>query len=83
MYIILNKSKRTTSTHVGDWPGDYLEGLLNENQEVIVISLYSNTIKVPHYLKFCGEEWWEWGDYKFDSQELISSLLKSTVESPR
>lgn len=74
MYIILNKSKNTTSTHVGDWPGDYLESLLNENQEVIVISLYSNTIKVPHPVKEYNKVWWEWTDYKFDS-----SLLKNNI----
>lgn len=60
MYYIINRTKRTTVTHNGDWPLSYLDELLNQGDEVIVISTYSDTVKVPvkNY-----EDGYDWVDY--------------------
>ena len=64
MYIIINKSKKTTIKYEGDWPD--LDEELNAGDKVIVISLYSNTIKVPYYTELNGIVEWRWDDYPFD-----------------
>ena len=47
MYIIINKTKGTKNALEGDFPSNYLEERLEEGDDLIVISTYSNTIKVP------------------------------------
>ena len=47
MYLIINKTEKNTTTHEGDFPENLVEDLLKRNNDIIVISLYSNTIKVP------------------------------------
>ena len=64
MYIIINKSKRSTIKCEGDWPD--LDEELNTGDEIIVISLYSNTIKVPYKVEHNGIVEWEWDNYPFD-----------------
>jgi hypothetical protein len=64
MYTIINKSKRTTIKCEGDWPD--LDEELNAGDKIIVISLYSNTIKVPYYTELNGIVEWRWDDYPFD-----------------
>jgi hypothetical protein len=64
MYIIINKSKRNTIKHKGDWPN--LDEELNAGDKIVVISLYSNTIKVPYYTELNGIVEWRWDDYPFD-----------------
>lgn len=63
MYIIHNKTKNTTTHHEGSWPVELLEKQLERGDRVIVISLYSNTIKVPHKLEYNGIVEWEWEDF--------------------
>jgi len=64
MYIIINKSKRNTIKCEGDWPD--LDEELNAGDKIIVISLYSNTIKVPYYTELNGIVEWRWDNYPFD-----------------
>jgi hypothetical protein len=64
MYIIINKSKRYTIKCEGDWPD--LDEELNAGDKIIVISLYSNTIKVPYKVEHNGIVEWRWDDYPFD-----------------
>lgn len=51
MYILIYKPKdsyrETTEILEGVWPSNYLESLLEKKYSLIVISLYSNTIKIP------------------------------------
>lgn len=68
MYIIINKSKKTTIKYEGDWPD--LDEELNAGDKIIVISLYSNTIKVPYYTELNGIVEWRWDDYPFDPKSL-------------
>ena len=63
MYIIINRTDNSSKTHEGSWPLDYLEGLLNNGEDVIVMSLYSNTIKVPSKVIENGIVEWNWKDY--------------------
>lgn len=72
MYLIINNTTRHSDLISGDWPADLIEKMLYNNEKFIVVSLYSNTIKVPTK----GETDWEWEDYN-----LPSDLLK-TEECP-
>lgn len=75
MYIIINNTKNKTIYIVGGFPN--VEELLNQGDQIIIISLYSNTIKVPYVDRIeYGEKIWEWIDYKLDELKLISLCLK-------
>lgn len=63
MYIIINKTKNTKVGHQGGWPSTELEKMLNEGDKLIVISHYSNTIKVPYQTELNGIVEWEWENY--------------------
>lgn len=71
MYYIINKTTRTTLTHVGGWPGNYLDQRLKDGEDIIVISTYSNTIKVPFQV---NQDEYDWTDYPLPSlsHELVS-----------
>lgn len=47
MYIIINKTNNTSKTIEGNYPLVLVDTLLDLNQDIIIISLYSNTIKIP------------------------------------
>jgi hypothetical protein len=64
MYIIVNKTKGTTVNHSGNFPD--LDRYLEQGDLIIVISTYSNTIKVP--MQTTSE--WEWIDYELPIQSL-------------
>ena len=67
MYIVINNTTRERLTHEGNFPGNYLRDLLNKGDDVIVISLYSNTIKIPSKSDDIDndtlEPMWDWKDY--------------------
>jgi hypothetical protein len=63
MYIIHNKTRQTSSNIDGHWPLDYLEKMLEKGDRIIVISLYSNTIKVPYHVDYNGVKEWEWENF--------------------
>lgn len=63
MYIIHNKTKNTTLHHEGSFPSELLEKQLEEGDRIIVISLYSNTIKVPYSVELNGIADWEWENF--------------------
>lgn len=58
MYYIINRTTNQTTTHYGNFPD--VDDLLNRGDDVIIISLYSNTIKVP-YKEY--DDNWGWKDY--------------------
>jgi hypothetical protein len=70
MYLLINKTKKITVKHVGSFPSNSLEEWLNAGDQVIVVSTYSNTIKVPYSVYANGETEWEWEDYPFDINTL-------------
>ncbi len=58
MYIVINNTTKERSSHKGNFPD--VDDLLNRGDDIIIISLYSNTIKVP-YKEY--DDNWGWKDY--------------------
>jgi hypothetical protein len=65
MYIVINKTKRKDFQFTGNWPNDIIEYMLDNGDDIIVISTYSNTIKIPgdFSTEFEGER--EWKEYTY------------------
>ena len=66
MYIIVKTVDTPKIVEIieGSWPDSYLEELiLDKHQDIVVISTYSNTIKVPEIIKMNGIKELEWADY--------------------
>lgn len=83
MYIIINKTTETTRTTTGSFPE--LDHWLNEGHELFVISLYSNTIKVPYAEVYNGITEWLWKTtslFDIDTKELIPEIVEDYQESP-
>lgn len=80
MYIIINKTKNTTTTISGNYPSQLVTELIVNNNQFIIISLYSNTIKVPTVVNDGDDEETSinWKEYplplKFLSQQFIANL---------
>lgn len=64
MYTIINRTNNSIEYHTGNWPDAYLNELLDQGDQVIVMSSYSHTIKVPVKSDLFVDEW-EWTDYKY------------------
>jgi len=73
MYIIINKTKQSCIKTTGHFPN--LDKELDEGDRIIIISLYSNTIKVPYNVEYNGVKEWEWEDYPVD--DVVLSKYKS------
>ena len=65
MYIIINNTTNTKTSVEGNFPSTYLEDRLEQGDDLIVISHYSNTIKVPfineEYGSYDTKSGFEWG----------------------
>ena len=72
MYIIINNTSKTKWTHEGQFPD--LDDLLNRGDDIIIISLYSNTIKVP-YKEY--DDNWGWKDYSLAMDIIAPNALVS------
>ena len=64
MYLIINKTKQSITKHTGSFPD--VDSLLEKGDRIIIISTYSNTIKVPYFIEYCGIKEWEWEDFPLD-----------------
>lgn len=51
MYKIINKTSKENSTHTGHFPLRIAIELLEKGDDIIIISGYSNTVKVPYLNK--------------------------------
>ena len=69
MYIIYNKTTNINTSHHGDFPTQLTEEMLNRGDRVAVVSLYSNTIKVPYCEEYYGEKVWEWESFPLPQGE--------------
>lgn len=65
MYTIINKTKREAFKFTGNWPLDIIEYMLNNGDDIIIISTYSNTIKIPVGFGTKYEDEWEFKEYSF------------------
>lgn len=72
MYIIVNNTNKTKWTYEGHFPD--VDPLLNRGDDIIIISLYSNTIKFP-YKEYDGE--WNWKDYSLCMDIIAPEVWKS------
>ena len=65
MYLIINKTNNTNTQVFGAFPIVLLNRLLEEGNDLIVISTYSNTIKVPfidkEFQSYETKSGYEWG----------------------
>lgn len=71
MYIIVNKTTNTNTNVVGNFPSDLTTEMLNRKEDIIIISLYSNTIKIPYLVtewNTYGENVYEWKDFKLPKE---------------
>jgi hypothetical protein len=74
MYIIINKTHRKEFKIEGGWPDGLIEHMLNQGDDIIVISTYSNTIKIPIGLKdvsnvlWRSDVEWEWKEYTYSTE---------------
>jgi hypothetical protein len=68
MYIIINKTKQTAYKHEGSFPD--LDEQLEKGDRIIIISKYSNTIKVPYFNEYNGIKEWEWENFPLDKHIL-------------
>ena len=73
MYIIINKTKKTSINYKGDFPYEELIELLENDNDVIVVSRSSNTIKIPYldmdsnnYGKTKSSKDWLFKDYDYN-----------------
>jgi hypothetical protein len=74
MYIVINRTKGTEIKYKGSFPYSLVVDLLENGDDLIVISTYSNTIKVP-YLEEDGNNYgetkshkdWAFKDYDFST----------------
>jgi hypothetical protein len=72
MYIIINKTKNTIVHYTGNFSSD-LDEDLEQGDLIIIISTYSNTIKVPIKKKGSWGQYWDWIDYKLPI-ELLTNI---------
>ena len=77
MYLIINKTTNTSTKVFGAFPSSLLDRLLEEGNDLIVISTYSNTVKVPFtdkdFPSYETKSGYEWGfkDYPFHSEKIL------------
>lgn len=48
MYIIINRTTKEETFIKGGFPYDHIVELLEDDNDVVIISLYSNTIQTPY-----------------------------------
>lgn len=48
MYIIINNTNGSKQTIEGNWPSQLVDELVLNGNDIIIISKYSNTIKIPY-----------------------------------
>jgi hypothetical protein len=77
MYIIINNTTRERLSYEGNYPGNYIEDLLNKGDDVIVISLYSNTIKIPQLEVINGLNEWSNKEYSLCMDIIAPNALVS------
>lgn len=69
MYIIINSTTKHTDCINGDFPAKAVESMLTKGEKFIIISLYSNTVKVPRSwsVNWDSTVEWEWDEFQLPS----------------
>ena len=68
MYKIIYKCRESIIIHSSGWPGDMIENFFKEGFDLIVISTYSNTIKIPYFDEDGDILWKEFSFAEFPSK---------------
>lgn len=76
MYVIINKS--TDEVYKSTSLPNIIELLLN-NEDVYIISLYSNTIMFPYLVEEYGEYTWESTEYQLPI-EMVTQFYDQNVD---
>jgi hypothetical protein len=81
MYFIINNTKNNCEHYVGNWPSERIDQLVLKNKDdVIVISTYSNTIKVLSAGEKYGEPFVETKEYKIP-KTFIASIINESIRN--
>ena len=75
MYIIINKTTNKTEQLEGNYPSTYVKALLDRGDDIIIISLYSNTIKIPYSYKEYGITFWDNKEYSLPKEIIKEEYL--------
>jgi len=70
VYQVINRTANKIVNYKSVWPEGLLSILLEQGMDVIVISKYNKTIKVPVKVEENGIVSWEWKDYPMDLRSL-------------
>lgn len=79
MYIIINKTKQTRYLHEGSFPSAVLDEMLDNGDRVIVISLYTNSFKVPFMEELNGIRSWSWESFPLDREKLLNYYVNKSL----
>lgn len=86
MYTVINRTTKTTSTYKGNFPYGKLVSLLEDGNDLIVISSYSNTIKVPYldedsnnYNETKSSKDWLFKDYPYNPFIFLNNKKQKNV----
>jgi hypothetical protein len=82
MYIIVNKTQNANISLKGGWPERYVTALLEQGDDFIVISLYSNTIKIPcGYEEYNSIKEYKWKEYDLPFADLANGYLEQIINN--
>lgn len=77
MYIIINKTQRAEYKSEGAYPYEYVKYMLEAGDDLIIISLYSMTIKIPFVDKnYRNEEYKSGYQWSMKEYPLPEYLIK-------
>lgn len=76
MYLIVNNTTRKTSKVTGNYPGNYIDSLLDEGNDILVISLYSNSIKVCTGKQDTWSDDYSWKEYPLPAEAIAGYVLQ-------
>lgn len=76
MYIVINKTRNDSVNIEGNWPTTLTDELIEQGEEIIVISFYSKTIKTPVIIDGKVDSW---KDFPFP-KNLSTIILPSSIE---
>jgi hypothetical protein len=68
MYLVINKTRNAIYSLEGNWNSTLIHDLLDTGNDIIVISLYSHTVKLPTEKDEDG--WWQWHEYDLPIEEI-------------
>ena len=82
MYIVINKTEKNSTEYTGVFPYKELVELLENDNDIIVMSTYSNTIKIPYldmdsnnHGQTKSSKDWLFKEYYYDPHLILENIL--------